>query len=167
MLDLLFFLQHSLSSINSEQVQIFSNFAVIGAFIASIVIFYYTFKQNKKSEELKTMHEVLKYFTDAENELLKAANEFDKNKDKSAYEIKLLMYFNVWEWVAFLLKTKIISDENGELDLIGYLQPTLIKDYETFKIHPFLTVIKKALNDPKEFTETKKLYKKWKEQIKD
>src|SRR5690606_5257096 len=118
-----------------------------------------------KSEELKTMHEILKYFTDAENELSKAADEFDKSKDKSTYEIKLFMYFNVWEWVAFLLKTKIISDKDGKSNLIEYLRPTLIKDYERFKDHPFLTGIKKAFNDPKEYTEMKKLYKKWKNQV--
>lgn len=62
----LFFIWSSLPYISSERVQIVSNFALIGTTIASFVVFSYTYKQNKKSE-LKTIHEILKYFTDAEN----------------------------------------------------------------------------------------------------
>jgi hypothetical protein len=121
----------------SHPIQIISYFAIVGTFIGSIVTFSKTFKQNKKTEQIKVVIEIKKHLSESENALDNAFDQMKYGTDNNPFKqtnetnstslygydnnTKLdntkflepfsLTHFNNWEWFALLVNTKFISED--------------------------------------------------------
>jgi hypothetical protein len=120
------------------------------ALIVSIATFYLTFTRGRKSEQIKMTHDILREFSEAENRLL----DVEYDKDPHQWRLRHLQYLNTLEWFSFLVNHGELKDE----DLKEYFKPLLIRDHDTVLGHDGLEAQK---NNPEDFKEFKKLYKKW------
>jgi Domain of unknown function (DUF4760) len=120
------------------------------ALIVSIATFYLTFTRGRKSEQIKMTHDILREFSEAENRLL----DVEYDKDPHQWQLRHLQYLNTLEWFSFLVNHGELKDE----DLKEYFKPLLIRDHDTVLGHDGLETQK---NNPEDFKEFKKLYKKW------
>jgi hypothetical protein len=105
--------------------QTLSNFAVVGAFIFTILTFYFTNKDNKRSDQLKRVQEIQKmlssenqnmmqnlYFTN-QNPLHLSSSK-DLTLTSPSHEFIRYLYqpiVNVAEWASFLLLNKDIDKD--------------------------------------------------------
>lgn len=142
--------------------QIISNFAIVGAFITTIISFAKTFKQNKKDEQIKISIEIYKQLTKTENKLLEVNDKIKYNitnevtrKDKitrghnrKVIESYILDHFNNWEWFAFLVNKKFITEKK----ITEHFRDKFCEEYES--------LLSKFPNY--NFYEVNKLYSKWK-----
>jgi len=117
------FLQNTDYYLSLINLQTLSNFAVVGAFIFTILTFYLTNKDNKRSEQLKRVQEIQKmlsrenqnmmqnlYFT-KQNPLQLNSSE---NTTSSNHEFIRYLYqpvVDVAEWASFLLLNNDIEKD--------------------------------------------------------
>ena len=101
------------------------------------------------------MNDMEQQFFLAEDHTLNAATIGLSDDERKRIEKRTrdLQYLNIWEKFSFFVNNKEITDDK----IKDYYKPTLIKDYE-------VTLLKypDKLEDPSEYEELKKLYKKWK-----
>jgi len=126
------FLQNTdyLSIIN---LQTLSNFAVVGAFIFTILTFYLTSKDNKRSEQLKRVQEIQKMLSREnqnmmQNLYLTKENQLQLNSSEhmtsSSHEFIRYLYqpvVDVAEWASFLLLNNDI-EKDYERHLINQIR---------------------------------------------
>ena len=162
-MDYSFFITSVLDEIrnNWQLIQIISNFAIVGTFIATLCTFYKTFNQNKKNEQIKNIIEINKQLVESEdkiesiyqNIIYNAATsplERDLLKRMNSREIEsyIITYFNIWEWLSFLVNTKFLSEKE-----LKFFKERFVDEYKFIlkKFFPYL-----------DYPEIKKLYRKWK-----
>jgi hypothetical protein len=150
---------------NSQLIQIISNIAIVGTFMTTLVIFNKTFKQNKKTEQIKTVIEINKQLLESENQLefvykdiaLKADttpialnnNTRLKKMNNNTIEPFIITYFNIWEWFALLVNNDFLSEE----PLKRFFKDRFLTEYGSI-LNRFFGYL--------DFPEIKKLYKNWK-----
>lgn len=107
---------------------------------------------NNKTNQLEILETVYKDIKDLEQKY------YDEYEDKSEKNVKSWDYqfFNQLEWFSFLINEKKLKDKK----LINYFKPAIIGWYDNMFIDNF---DKTVVDDPKQFEEFKKLYKKFKE----
>ncbi len=136
--------------------QTLSNFAVVGAFIFTILTFYFTNKDNKRSEQLKRVQEIQKMLSrEYQNMLQNLYNTmqnplfFESSKDPTSptHILNRFLYqpvVDTAEWASFLLLNKDIEREYEKhllnqikevYSTTGSLFPELLEknDYEYLK----------------------------------
>jgi len=103
--------------------QSLSNFAVVGAFIFTILTFYFTNKDNKSSEQLKRVQEIQKMLSRENQNMMQNLYFTNQNplrlsssKDLASPSHEFIRYFyqpvvDVAEWASFLLLNKDIDRE--------------------------------------------------------
>lgn len=101
-------------------------------------------------EKMIITHEILKNFYETENNTLGV----DRIKDKDKWKLRHLQYLNMWEWFAFLVNHGELKDK----DLKEYFKPMLIRDHNTVLGQ---LEFETQRNNPEDFKEFKKLFKKW------
>ena len=116
------FLQNT-DYISLINLQTLSNFAVFGAFIFTILTFYLTQKDNKRSEQLKRVQEIQKMLSrEYQNMLQNLYNtmqnplHFESSKDPTspAHILNRFLYqpvVDTAEWASFLILNKDIEKE--------------------------------------------------------
>lgn len=124
---------------------------VIAALAAVIALIFTAISWNKdrRTRELQTIDELRKELMDLERELI------EKYSTKSVDEKKKWdsLFFNTLEWFAFLINENRIKDKT----LVGFFSPAMIYWYDNiFRAHAG----QKVLEDPAQYEELKKLYKK-------
>lgn len=143
--------------------QTLSNFAVVGAFVFTILTFYLTNKDNKRSEQLKRVQEIQKMLS-RENQNMMQNLYFTKqnplqlnsrdNLTSSNHEFIRYLYqpvVDVAEWASFLLLNKDI-EKDYERHLINQ-----IREVYSFTENLFPELLK---ND--EYENLKKINTQWK-----
>ena len=139
------------------------NFAVVGAFIFTILTFYFTNKDNKRSGQLKRVQEIQKmlsrenqnmmqnlYFTNQHPLHLRSS----KDLTSPSHEFIRYLYqpvVDVAEWASFLLLNKDI-DRDYEKHLINQ-----IRDIYSFTENMFPELLKNG-----EYDNLKEIINQWK-----
>lgn len=130
----------------------FSNKPDVIAAIAAVVALFFTaisWNKDRQTRELQTIDELRKELMDLERELT------EKYESKSESEKKKWdsLFFNTLEWFAFLINENKLKDKK----LVGFFSPAIITWYDdVFHAHAG----KETLDDPKQYEELKKLYRK-------
>jgi hypothetical protein len=113
--------------------QTLSNFAVVGAFIFTILTFYFTKKDNKRSEQLKRVQEIHKMLSRENQNMMQNLYFTNQNplrlstsKDLTSPSHEFIRYLyqpvvDVAEWASFLLLNKDI-DRDYEKHLINQIR---------------------------------------------
>lgn len=162
MLELLQNTDYYLSLIN---LQTLSNFAVVGAFIFTILSFYFTSKDNKRSEQLKRVQEIQKmlsrenqnmmqnlYFTNQNPSRLGGSSEGLTSQHHEFIRYLYQPVIDVAEWASFLLLNNDI-EKNYEKHLINQ-----IREVYSFTVNMFPELLE---ND--EYENLKKINTQWKD----
>ncbi len=124
---------YNVDYISLVNLQTLSNFAVVGAFIFTILTFYFTSKENKRSEQLKRVQEIQKMLS-RENQNMMQNLYFTKqnplhlgsSEDLTPPTHEFIRYLyqpvvDVAEWASFLLLNKVI-DRDYERHLINQIR---------------------------------------------
>lgn len=146
--------------------QTLSNFAVVGAFVFTILTFYLTNKDNKRSEQLKRVQEIQKmlsrenqnmmqnlYFT-KQNPLQLNSSE---NLNTLNHEFIRYLYqpvVDVAEWTSFLLLKNDI-EKDYERHLINQIK----------EVYSFTENMFPELLDNEEYENLKKINTRWKNKV--
>lgn len=157
------FLQNTDYYLSLINLQTLSNFAVVGAFIFTILTFYLTNKDNKRSEQLKRVQEIQKmlsrenqnmmqnlYFT-KQNPLQLNSSE---NTTSSNHEFIRYLYqpvVDVAEWASFLLLNNDI-EKDYEKHLINQIR----------EVYSFTENMFPELLETDEYENLKKINNNWK-----
>ncbi len=157
------FLQNTDYYLSLINLQTLSNFAVVGAFVFTILTFYLTNKDNKRSEQLKRVQEIQKmlsrenqnmmqnlYFT-KQNQLQLNSNE---HLTSSSHEFIRYLYqpvVDVAEWASFLLLNNDI-EKDYERHLINQIR----------EVYSFTENMFPELLENDEYDNLKKITTKWK-----
>ncbi len=157
------FLQNTDYYLSLINLQTLSNFAVVGAFVFTILTFYLTNKDNKRSEQLKRVQEIQKmlsrenqnmmqnlYFT-KQNPLQLNSNE---HLTSSSHEFIRYLYqpvVDVAEWASFLLLNNDI-EKDYERHLINQIR----------EVYSFTENMFPELLENDEYDNLKKITTQWK-----
>jgi hypothetical protein len=118
-------------------------FISLGALAVSII----TFVRKQKSDQFRTALDIHDRLEQIANELIEVYFDDLKKKQKS------LEYLELWEWFAFLVNNKEITNTTIQ----KYFKPSLVVEVEKiFNDYPDVA------NNAEAFQETKKLLSKWK-----
>ena len=140
-----------------------SNFAVVRAFIFTILTFYFTNKDNKRSEQLKRVQEIQKMLSRENQHMMQNlyfTNQhplhLSSSKDLTSRSHEFIRYLyqpvvDVAEWASFLLLNKDI-DRDYEKHLINQ-----IRDVYSFTENMFPELLE---ND--EYDNLKEIINQWK-----
>ena len=157
---------HNVDYISLVNLQTLSNFAVVGAFIFTILTFYFTSKDNKRSEQLKRVQEIQKMLS-RENQNMMQNLYFSKQNPlhlgssedltSSTHEFVRYLYqpvVDVTEWASFLLLNKDI-DRDYEKHLINQIR----------EVYSFTENFFPELLDNDEYENLKKINHHWKNRL--
>jgi hypothetical protein len=137
----------------SRQFTTLSNFAVVGAFIFTILTFYFTNKDNKSSEQLKRVQEIQKMLSRENQNMMQNLYFTNQNplrlsssKDLTSPSHEFIRYLyqpvvDVAEWASFLLLNKDI-DREYEKHLINQ-----IRDVYSFTENMFPELLENGIYD--------------------
>jgi hypothetical protein len=143
--------------------QTLSNFAVVGAFIFTILTFYFTNKDNKRSEQLKRVQEIQKMLSRENQNMMQNLYFTNQNplrlsssKDLTSPSHEFIRYLyqpvvDVAEWASFLLLNKDI-DRDYEKHLINQ-----IRDVYSFTENMFPKLLENG-----EYDNLKEIINQWK-----
>lgn len=155
----------NLDYVSLINLQTLSNFAVVGAFIFTILSFYFTSKDNKRSEQLKRVQEIQKmlsrenqnmmqnlYFTNQNPSRLGSSSEGLTSQNNHEF-IRYLYQpvVDVAEWTSFLLLNKDI-EQKYERHLINQIR----------EVYSFTENLFPELLENDEYENLKKINNRWK-----
>ena len=156
------FLQN-LDYLSIMNLQTLSNFAVVGAFIFTILSFYFTSKDNKRSEQLKRVQEIQKMLSRENQNMMQ--NLYFTNQNPSSlgpsegltpqhHEFIRYLYqpvVDVAEWASFLILNNDI-EKNYERHLINQI----------LEVYSFTENMFPELLENDEYENLKKINYQWK-----
>ncbi|WP_148685438.1 hypothetical protein [Candidatus Nitrosocosmicus hydrocola] len=143
--------------------QTLSNFAVVGAFIFTILTFYLTNKDNKRSEQLKRVQEIQKMLSRENQNMMQnlyftKQNPLQLNSSEhltsSSHEFIRYLYqpvVDVAEWASFLLLNNDI-EKDYERHLINQIR----------EVYSFTENMFPELLENDEYDNLKKINTRWK-----
>jgi len=129
----------------------FNVLAIFSAVVASCGLFanYWSIKENNKKRELEIMTSTFKEIKDTESKLYADY----KNADEETKKEWDSLLFNTIEFFAFLINERYITDKK----LYSFFDDAIVSWHEDIYQEHYS---ENDVNDPKQYKEFKKLYKK-------
>lgn len=136
-----------MSSELKDWLEIFANFAIIGAFVFAGVTFVITYRRSRVGEQIRLINDIEKDFIRTESELIEIPKE-----NIHMIKLKDIQLLNVWERFARFVDMGELVDQR----LLDHFRPALIKDYNAI-----MNDYQDIRDDPDQYESLKKLYRKW------
>jgi len=130
---------------------------IITGFAAAIalIITYFTFRNIRKSDEIKLAESVFKDVRELDAQHFKLLRDYQYEEHEDLYLDWGSSFFNTLEWLSFLVNRSKIKDE----ETIKFFKPSVIDWYDTFFLDSNNRyVTKEEVEDSKQYEQLKKFY---------
>lgn len=131
-------------------------FQALGDIATFVALFFIwnTFRHEKDKQQTQLAYDIFKDIRQLEQEFSKLDKPVNGNFE--VIDDWYSRYFNTLEWLSFLINEKKITNKETR----GFLEPLIKESYEEFYMDS--NRLKRSPDEPKEFSEFKRLYQKLK-----